>query len=86
MTKWAAILAVVAAVVFASPAVARPVFDCSDDTVATRYPAQCPAPADPFLTPAHGGAGGHNDGCTSGLCGLVRSVINSIPGLGGIHL
>ena len=73
-----AVLAVGVAVAGAPPAVAKPVFDCTDPAVRRAYAAQCPELGVPFLL-----GGGGPGGC-GGLCGIVRDVIDKIPGLGGI--
>lgn len=66
---------------FAPSASATPVFDCTDPAVRHTYPAQCPV-IGPGVGIGGGGAGG--GGSCTGLCGIVRDVVRSIPGLGGL--
>lgn len=78
-----AALAVAVAVGGAPSVAAKPAFDCTDPAVRRNYPAQCPELGVPFLL-GGGSPGGGGPGRCGGLCGVVRDVIDKIPGLGGI--
>lgn len=78
MIKRLAAVLLLVALVFSPSATAKPVFDCTKPEIRRAYPAQCPELGDPLIGGGHGGSGS----CT-GLCGVVRGVLDTI-GLGGI--
>jgi hypothetical protein len=83
-SRIAAVIGIVAAMAFAPTASGKPVFDCKDPDVRRQYPAQCPAIGPPGIlggSPGGTATGGSQD--CSGLCGVVKGVLDTI-GLGGI--
>lgn len=81
--RWFALTSLMFVLMVMPVASAKPVFDCTDSKVAYEHPAQCPGLGVPTLLGPHVGGGGPHGGSCNGLCGLVRDVVNSIPGLGG---